>query len=58
MAEAEEQIGMVWEVLDSNEIPKVSLSDDESKHSVPVMDPDPITSPLRIEGLVLFGIWC
>jgi hypothetical protein len=35
VAEAEEQIGKVREVLDSNGIPEVSLSDDESTYSVP-----------------------
>ena len=35
VAEAEEQIGMVREVLNSNGILEVSLSDDESTYSIP-----------------------
>jgi hypothetical protein len=48
VAEAEEQISMVWEILDSNGIPEVSLSDDEST-------PPPSSSPTS-SGFAGLGI--
>ena len=48
MAEAEEQIGMVCEVLNRNEITEVSLSNDESTHTVP--------SSLTLSGITNLGV--
>ena len=48
MAEAEEQIGMVQEVLNSNGILEVSLSDDKSTYSVP--------GSLTLSGITDLGV--